>query len=174
MKNLIVLHHSATKDSASLSWTAIEAFHKSWKVIDEQHVQTAVTEAVAKAAQKKGKPIVEPWKDIGYHYGIEKVDGKVAVLVGRPEDERAAAVAESVVNETGIHICIVGNFDEVEPDADVIEALVARLIVPLRRRHPVPLKGILGHNYFAPYKTCPGTKFDLKKLQDMVLAAGGV
>jgi len=53
----IVIHHSLTKDSATVSWDAIRRFHKA-----------------------KG------WREIGYHAGIEKVGKTYEVLLGRPLD----------------------------------------------------------------------------------------
>jgi len=51
----IIVHHSATKDSQSLSWDDIERAH-----------------------------IKRGFVDIGYHYGVEQVEDSYQSLIGRP------------------------------------------------------------------------------------------
>lgn len=51
----IVIHHSATRDSETLSWEAIRQAH-----------------------------LARGWADVGYHYGVEMHRGACQVLVGRP------------------------------------------------------------------------------------------
>ena len=57
----IIIHHSLTKDSETVSWGAIRTFHKSKK-----------------------------FSDIGYHYGIENLRGQTEILVGRTTDKKGA------------------------------------------------------------------------------------
>jgi len=140
-KTHIVIHHSLTKDSDTVSWGAIRKFH----------IET------------------QKWKDIGYHFGIEIINGEVEILLGRMMHETAAAVKEQNMNKKGIHICIVGNFDIMEvpkPVWDKTVTLTAFLCDFLK----IPAStNIKSHNFYAPYKSCPGSKFDMKKFVADVL-----
>lgn len=140
MKSIIMLHHSLTKDSETVSWGAIRRFH---------------TET-------------QGWKDIGYHYGVELVGDQYEALVGRPENQVAAACKEGGMNTLAIHICCVGNYDLVAPPLAMLERLRDSLLRPIMERHHITPDHILGHRDFAPYKTCPGTMFDLDVVRKMV------
>lgn len=124
----IVIHHSLTKDSNTVSWTAIEKYH---------------TETMG-------------WDDIGYHYGIEYVDGKIEVLKGRPTIFAGAHTKEF---NNSIGICVVGNYDEQDLEKDKFDALV-NLTVDVLHEYPyLTPKQVYKHHEWASYKSCPGTRF---------------
>ena len=125
-----MIHHSLTKDSGTVSWDDIERYHRSKRFVD-----------------------------IGYHYGVEGVDGSYQAFVGRAEQDHAAACFEDGMNRRAVHICCVGNFDIIEPPAEMLDLLVRRLIIPIRDRYSMFNYGIVFHRQYAPYKSCPGTKF---------------
>lgn len=146
MKTHIILHHSLTKDSDTVSWAAITEYHKSLG-----------------------------WKDNGYHFGIELVPrGEYAIMIGRHLEARAAAVKEENMNARGIHICVIGNFDlDVVPEPQW--NLAAYVTAILCRTKHIPLANVMGHRDFRLDKSCPGKKFRMDYFRHAVeLQLGGV
>lgn len=134
-KTYIVLHHSASPDHPILmDFDSIKRWH----------------------TEHNG------WRDIGYHWVIEWVDNKLVALPGRPEWDTGAHCPGR--NQDGIGICIVGNFQESEPDPEIYP-FVADLCRQIINRHPI--KEIGGHrDYYAT--ACPGQYFDVERVRRLV------
>lgn len=133
----IVLHHSETPDGTLEDTRAIFRYH----------VHTL------------------GWKDIGYHFIVEKIDGRVMVIKGRSLDLDGAHALG--YNKTHIGICVVGNFDKIEPDNDIYLTL-NNLIHTLQHVYKIKINNIKGHRdtFTAKSKnkkTCPGLLFDIQK-----------
>jgi hypothetical protein len=159
----IIIHHSDTKDDASLQdWTGIRAFHKSWRYQGD-----TITEEKARGLLAAGvKGVESPWHDIGYHFGIERVAGVLVVQEGRTLIEAGAACVGK--NGTHIQICVVGDFDLVEPSVEIYTA-AADLCVRLMKIYPkITPATIEPHRKYAP-KTCPGSKFDMARLIQFIM-----
>jgi len=130
----IIIHHSATKDSGTVSWNAIRRYH-----INECK-----------------------WSDIGYHFGIEWVEdalhlGHFEILMGRSPDKDGAHTTGQ--NTEALGICLIGNFDiEPVPLGQWMRAIV--LVKWLLKEYKLSTDCIYGHRDFSN-KSCPGKKFNL-------------
>lgn len=136
--NKIILHHSKTKDGPTVSWDQIRKYH----------------------IEANG------WKDIGYHFGLENVDGKIRVMIGRPLTEWGAHC--SMHNAASAGICIVGDYDSEKLSIEK-EMKVVDLCVSLCYMLEISPKEIYGDRDFHPTKTCPGNIFPLKRIKENVI-----
>lgn len=140
----IVMHHSLTKDSETVSWEAIRRYH---------------TETLG-------------WSDIGYHRGVEIVGEYPVLMQGRKLFEAGAHVREGGFNRTSIGYCIVGNFDVMAPPPSVW-ARALNAVSTDCRRFGIPSGHVLGHREAQAMagvpegerKSCPGRMFDMDKFR---------
>ena len=127
----IILHHSLTRDSETVSWNAIRKYH----------------------VQKLN------FRNIGYHMGLEQIKDRQEILMGRMMNETGAHCRQSRMNHRSLGICFIGNFDKEKPPKEQWN-LGLKLVSSLMYVFKIPKDKVLGHNHFAKYKTCPGKKFD--------------
>lgn len=137
----IVIHHSLTKDGKTVDWDAIRKYH----MTDPGH----------------------RWVDIGYHYGIENVNGEYKIMIGRPEWAVGAHCKENSMNHKSLGICVVGNYDLGLPPEEAMEQLVI-LCANLCYKYKIPVANIVPHSKYATYKTCPGKMFVMEELRRRV------
>jgi hypothetical protein len=128
----IILHHSFTADSKTVSWGAIKKYH----------------------TKELG------WADIGYHFGIELINDDYQILMGRMPGKYGAHCKEFAMNSTSIGVCFIGNFDVRTPNSMLWEKGL-ELVRWLKEIYQIPLEHIQGHKDYATYKTCPGLLFDM-------------
>lgn len=134
-KEYIVLHHSAGVDHPTLP---------DFDSIRNYHMKT------------------RGYRDIGYHWVVEKVGNVLVAKKGRPEKDDAAACPG--MNTRAIHICCVGNF-MVETPTPELYRFVAGLCKDIATRWPI--KYIGGHrDYYAT--ACPGANFDVGVIENLI------
>lgn len=139
----IIIHHSLTEDNQTVSWNAIRNYHIN----------------------------IQKWKDVGYHYGIEKVGDHYEILKGRMDNEEGAHTLG--FNDKSIGICLVGNYDHTPPNADQL-ATLKRLVTSLMEIYQIPRMCVYGH--WETYalrkrqieKTCPGSKFSMASFRNIL------
>ncbi len=134
----IILHHSLTPDSGTVSWGAIRKYHKSLG-----------------------------WDDIGYHAGIEDISGNYEILLGRLFDQVGAHCKDAGRNYDSIGYVFVGNFDYKPPPVRQWDKGV-EFVSWLCRQFMIPYDNIRGHRDFNIHKTCPGRRFDVGKFREEV------
>lgn len=135
----IIIHHSLTKDSNTVSWGAIRKWHK-------------------------GEHPDSPYKmnDVGYHYGIELIDDYYEILIGRLGTKTGAHCKEQGMNTESLGICLVGNFDMETPPQKQWDTAV-KLVQYLMNCYGINKNSVFPHRHFAPYKSCPGKLFDMER-----------
>lgn len=136
----IIIHHSATKDSGTVSWQAIRRYH--------------INDCA--------------WEDIGYHWGVELVQDQswaspvYEILMGRAPDKNGAHTVGR--NHDSIGICVVGDFDNEVPN-DQQWNTTLKLVRWLMSIYNIPKEKVYGHRDWAK-KTCPGKNWDMIKFRN--------
>ena len=134
-KKYIVLHHSVSPDHPTL---------RNFDDIKRWHVEN------------------NGYRDIGYHYVVEYVNGKLTTTQGRAEWDTGAHCISR--NKDSIGICIVGNFQDTVPGEELY-GVVADLCKDIMTRHTI--KEIGGHNQYDA-TACPGKNFDVERVRQLV------
>lgn len=130
---IIVIHHSATvRGNASM----FEKYHNS-----------------------KGMQ-----NGLAYHFVIDngtcgKRDGQLEIGERWNDQLPGGHCRQQWVNETGIGICLVGNFNRTRPTPKQMRTLV-NLVKKLQEKYNIPIKHVAGHGKIKGEKSqCPGRYF---------------
>ncbi len=104
------------------------------------------------------------WRDIGYHYVIER-DGRV--VPGRSLGLPGAHCKAAGMNFKGIGIAVLGNLNNHPPLPSQEEAL-ENLVRGLQQRFGIPPANVLGHREVPGAATdCPGRCLDMERLRSL-------
>lgn len=138
----VIVHHSLTKDSGTVSWGAIRKYHTQ----------------------------VKKWRGgIGYHVGVELVmsggETYYEILMGRMWNRTGAHVRGH--NRNSLGICFIGNYDKIAPKKEMLEA-GARVIALWLKLYGLTVDDIYSHHNFNINKSCPGELFDMEQLRMLV------
>ncbi|MEI6231649.1 MAG: peptidoglycan recognition family protein [Planctomycetota bacterium] len=115
------------------------------------------------------------WQSLGYHFvignGKGQADGKIAPGPRWYGQQTGAHAHSAEHNEFGIGICLVGNFDALNPTTPQWQALID-LVKRLSVRYSIPARNIVGHSQIRMGGTtaCPGKNFNVQALRDAVLS----
>jgi hypothetical protein len=109
--------------------------------------------------------------DINYHYVIDKIKGDYMVVVCRP----LVYMCEwddihSDINNSSIHVSLLGNYDYKIPEKRLIEVLSYRLLNPMLKQFGISPNRIKLHNEVSNNDdlTCPGNFIDRAIIESMV------
>ena len=131
----IVLHHSATATGDVAS-------------IDREH---------RSRTDDQGRP----WLGIGYHFlignGRGQADGIIEPTFRWRDQLPGAHAGNRAYNDSGIGVCLVGDFTR-EPPTPRQQAAVRRLLGWLAERYDIQRDGVLRHSDVTATE-CPGTLF---------------
>lgn len=141
--DFIIIHHSLTEDSQTVSWSAIRDYHM----------------------------LICGWHDIGYHYGIEKIGTRYEVLKGRMDTESGAHCLG--FNKKSIGICLIGNFDTTPPNEaqlKLLKKLVNSLqeIYGIPTLNVIGHWESYELRKVPVEKSCPGLKFSMSKFREIL------
>ncbi len=135
--------------------------NQQWKYIIVHHTATDIGKAlqVDRAHHDRGF-----WNGLGYHFVIDngtlgKGDGQIEVAPRWIKQQVGAHCKAGGMNDKGIGIALVGNFNEDNPTANQIQSLTF-LIKTLVQYYNIPLNRVMGHRDVEGASTdCPGKRF---------------
>ena len=159
----IIIHHSKTKEGRVVDTQAIRRYHMSWK-----YNNRSITEEEARQLISQGiKGVMAPWRDIGYHCVLEKINDRYEALLGRMFHERGAHCRQEQMNSKSWGVCFVGDFDSDSP-CDEQWNLGLKVVKALMIFGKIPKENVKGHFEYADYKSCPGKAFQIDKFRNML------
>jgi len=160
----VILHHSFTGDQDLPDVVGIRRFHTSYR--QRGHIISEETYLEKKDNNEDG--LVRPWKDIGYHWVVERLsDGRPWAIQGRSMMMFGAHCPDQGMNRRGIGVCVIGNYDAEPPPEDIFEH-AADFVGWLCRMYRIPVENVQGHRDQMDYKSCPGDEFDLEYFRERV------
>lgn len=159
------------RENVPADWFPPSSVEKSWRAIIVHHSATQNGNA---AIFDKMHREQNGWDGIGYDFlignGTDSGDGEIEVTFRWRKQVPGAhcgGTPGNWANEDGVGICLVGNFDQTTPTAQQMQSL-AKLIRFLKKRYGI--SQVYGHGSTpgAHITHCPGTRFPMSRLKQMV------
>jgi hypothetical protein len=132
----LVLHCSAGPDRILADWPAVIRYH----------------------VDTRG------WEDVGYHYGLEFVQGDIVLQAGRPAWAKGSHCRAGGMNHRSIGLCVVGEFEH-GPLLPALYWATVDAIAWLCRVHDIAPVEVYGHREFESGKTCPGRAWSMETVR---------
>jgi N-acetyl-anhydromuramyl-L-alanine amidase AmpD len=141
-----------------------------WKYIVIHHTATDVGKAylIHRTHLDRGF-----WNGLGYHFLIDngslgKGDGQIEAAPRWIKQQSGAHCNSGGMNEKGIGIALVGNFNEEPPTGKQLQALTD-LVKTLSHYYHIPAANIVGHRDAPGANTeCPGKRFPMANIRQCV------
>lgn len=143
-----------------------------WKYVIVHHTATDIGKAlqVHRAHEDRGF-----WNGLGYHFLIDngtlgKGDGQIEVSPRWIKQQNGAHCKAGGMNEVGIGVALVGNFNTDLPTQKQLQALTY-LLGTLCRYYHIPPRNVKGHRDVQGAATdCPGSRFPWQSVRPCLTA----
>lgn len=141
---------------------------REWTHIVFHHTATGGgdVEAIDAVHRERTDEAGRPWLGIGYHFvignGNGMPDGLIEPTFRWEQQLHGAHAGDRLHNESGIGICLVGDFEESPPTERQLASL-EKLVSTLRNELDIPANHLLGHGELKA-TACPGRFFPLQEV----------
>jgi N-acetyl-anhydromuramyl-L-alanine amidase AmpD len=136
---------------------------RDWKYIVIHHTSfpKGNMENIDRMHKKKG------WDEVGYHFvignGTASANGQIEISPRWIKQKHGAHTRirpddDNDVNQYGIGVCLIGDFDINEPTPQQMTSC-KKLVEFLMKRYHIGVKNLRGHREFKNTVTCPGKYF---------------
>jgi N-acetyl-anhydromuramyl-L-alanine amidase AmpD len=143
---------------------------RAWKTIVIHHSATRVGSAATFESSHRARGMVN---GLAYHFVIDNgsqgtEDGFIETGSRWIHQLQGGHCKQDDVNETGIGICLVGDFSRDEPTEKQMQSLIL-LIRGLQDQFQIDADNVIGHgDIFGEYSECPGHKFRWDQLRQQL------
>ena len=146
---------------------------RDWQWIIIHHSATRVGSASIFDAAHRARGMIN---GLAYHFVIDngtdgKPDGNIETGPRWINQMQGGHCRQPCINEHGIGICLVGNFDEDHPTSAEMRSC-AKLVAYLMRTYHIAPDHVIGHNDTKP-TDCPGRYMSVASVRAMAMAING-
>ena len=148
---------------------------REWEWIIIHHSATRVGSAEVFDAAHRARGMIN---GLAYHFVIDngtegKPDGFIETGPRWIKQMHGGHCRQAYINESGIGICLVGNFSVDQPTSKQLDSLVL-LIHGLQDQFHIPDDHVLGHGeVIGEFSECPGSQFPWDEFHKRLREAGG-